>query len=86
MTYFLEFCDADDQRLKTPLADRIESPIVIPTAGDTVMVEQNFFTVVHRQITYTKQDTTVICFCHESHEGIIREHCGQQVDLSSPSS
>lgn len=89
MTYFLQFLDADDQRLKAPVVEGIESdsPIpVVPIAGDTVMIEQKHFTVVHRHIIYQSEDTYIQCFCRESHDGIIRQSCGQRVDLSEPNS
>ena len=85
MTYFLEFCDASDQRLKSTYTERIESdsPIpIVPSVGDTVMIEQRLFIVVHRNITYTSEDTTVICYCNESHEEDIRNRCGQRGDRS----
>ena len=87
MTYFLEFCDADDQRLKAPCADRLESksPIpIVPSIGDTILIDQQHFTVVHRQVTYNAEDTTVICYCGTSHEEDIRNRCGQSSDLSEP--
>ena len=87
MAYFLEFLDAADQRLKTPVVEIIESdsPIpVVPVTGDTVMIEQQHFIVVHRHIIYYSTDIHIQCFCRESHEGHIREHCGQSVDLSEP--
>ena len=85
MTYFLEFIDADDQRLKATFVDGVksESPIpFIPVSGDTVMIEQRIFTVVHRHIVFASGDATVMCYCRESDEQLIRKSCGQLVDLS----
>ncbi len=76
--YILELSAADDIRLKTGMAERIDSdtPISIPNVGDTVYVENRHLAVVARRFSYYNGTSHVECFCKETTEDNIRVQCG----------
>ncbi len=77
MKYYLEFSDADDSRLKSAFAERIESdsPIPAPAVGDTVSVEQKYLSVVTRLFSYWDDSCHIQCFCREINEDDLRRKC-----------